>query len=309
MPTRLRDLLRQGVIEGKLFCPFNFSLYEELIAINPIDRRVATARLMDELACNMALKNPFEIAMLEYTRFLIEAGPTLRPLAGKIEPVWCRIGWFLGERYPRSNDWPEEFLNFSHKVVWDCGCSRRVADLALLPDQKESPDDTADRINKERKRFPRSNQTFEDLYKSELGAYIDENKERVTQSILDITVGLLGMEHPGTLPIETIAPALNLLLGASLKHLKKRIIPSQQIEAALHAQVRMDDRRKTKQNDIDDFRHAAAALAYCNVFLTDKPLTHLVNSKHVQEVIPMSCEITGDPARAVALVEAIVGKF
>lgn len=68
----------------------------------------------------------------------------------------------------------------------------------------------------------------------------------------------------------------------------------------------MDDQRKTKQNDIADFRHAAAALAYCNLFLTDKPLTHLVNSNHVQKVIPMSGEITGDPARTVALIEDIV---
>lgn len=78
-------------------------------------------------------------------------------------------------------------------------------------------------------------------------------------------------------------------VGSMLAHLseKKRFeafalsVPTLHINASCHAAVRWDQKRNLCGNDLLDFHHAHAALAYCNVFLTEKPLTHMLSQHHL----------------------------
>jgi len=55
-----------------------------------------------------------------------------------------------------------------------------------------------------------------------------------------------------------------------LSKLRKKL-PTAHIHAMCHAVYRWDKKRKFDGNDLLDFHHATAALAYCDVFLTDGP--------------------------------------
>lgn len=78
--------------------------------------------------------------------------------------------------------------------------------------------------------------------------------------------------------------------GAKLAHLsQKKIfesfaqsIPALHIYAACHAAVRWDQKRKLSGNDLFDFQHAQAAMGYCDVFLTEKPLSALLSQNHLR---------------------------
>ncbi len=73
------------------------------------------------------------------------------------------------------------------------------------------------------------------------------------------------------------------LIYSAFKH--KRIsteLPSIHISAGLHATVRLDERRKYKPGDCEDFRHATAALPYYDIFCTDSSLKHLVCTKPLE---------------------------
>lgn len=66
-------------------------------------------------------------------------------------------------------------------------------------------------------------------------------------------------------------------------------IPSFRIHAGLHAAVRWDKKQRYQDNDMHDFRHAAAALGYCDYFFTEKRLCHLVTQDLLKYDILFNC--------------------
>lgn len=70
------------------------------------------------------------------------------------------------------------------------------------------------------------------------------------------------------------------------------------IGALCHAAVRWDQRRKLTGNDLFDFHHAEAAIAYCDVFLTEKPLETLLKQSHMKLTNDFSCLVISSLAEA-----------
>lgn len=56
-------------------------------------------------------------------------------------------------------------------------------------------------------------------------------------------------------------------------------LPSLTILSGLNAAIILDNKRKFKNNDHDDIKHAAMALPYCDYFFTENSLKHLICSK------------------------------
>ena len=82
-------------------------------------------------------------------------------------------------------------------------------------------------------------------------------------------------------------------------------LPSLAIEAALHASNRWDRGRRLDANDLLDFRHAAAALAYCDAFFTEKPLRTMIEQKHIALDRRFYCPVRATLAEAADYVEAL----
>jgi hypothetical protein len=55
-----------------------------------------------------------------------------------------------------------------------------------------------------------------------------------------------------------------------------KTMPTIHIFSTLYAAVRWDKKQKFQDNDFYDFRHATAALPYCDYFFTEKRLAHLL---------------------------------
>jgi uncharacterized protein with von Willebrand factor type A (vWA) domain len=79
----------------------------------------------------------------------------------------------------------------------------------------------------------------------------------------------------------------------------RKELPTAHIHAMCHAVYRWDKKRKFDGNDLLDFHHATAALAYCDVFLTDGPLRALLTSTHVGLDKEMDCAVISDIGEAV----------
>lgn len=67
------------------------------------------------------------------------------------------------------------------------------------------------------------------------------------------------------------------------------------IGALCHAAVRWDKKRKLTGNDLFDFHHAEAAIGYCDVFLTDRPLHTMLEQRHTKIAEYFSCTIISFP--------------
>jgi len=71
-------------------------------------------------------------------------------------------------------------------------------------------------------------------------------------------------------------------------------LPTLHVMATLFANVQWDRNRKYKDNDFADFGHAAAALAYCDGFATERSLGALVKQAELDTLY--GCEILLRPA-------------
>ena len=72
--------------------------------------------------------------------------------------------------------------------------------------------------------------------------------------------------------------------------------------AALHAAFRWNKGQKFEVNDLYDFEHAAGALAYCQMFFTERPLHHMITAGNVGLDRLFDCKVIhGLPAAVSAL--------
>lgn len=91
----------------------------------------------------------------------------------------------------------------------------------------------------------------------------------------------------------------NAVYNAFLHNKVTSQFPTIRIGAGLHAALRWDRNRKYKANDLFDFRHAEAALPYCDYFLTERSLCHLVQDRNLKFNELFACKVFSEPAEAL----------
>jgi hypothetical protein len=97
---------------------------------------------------------------------------------------------------------------------------------------------------------------------------------------------------------------LQSLLVAGFR--RKRVtaqLPTLHVTASCHAAVRWDKRRRLEGNDLLDFHHAAAALAYCDAFLTEKPLQVLLTSNPLALDKQLGCNVVSELPGAIGVLQ------
>lgn len=71
-------------------------------------------------------------------------------------------------------------------------------------------------------------------------------------------------------------------------------MPSVSVPARLHALVRLDQNRRYRKGDFEDFHHAASATGYCDLFLTESSLRHLVYTRDFDCEGRFGCTVLSD---------------
>jgi len=81
--------------------------------------------------------------------------------------------------------------------------------------------------------------------------------------------------------------------------------PTIKVGAGIHATIIMDKKRSFVANDYYDFRHAQAALPYCDYFFTEKNLKHLLTMNSLSYDKEYHCKIASKPRDALKLLSEI----
>jgi hypothetical protein len=84
------------------------------------------------------------------------------------------------------------------------------------------------------------------------------------------------------------------------------LLRSIHIEVSFHAAMRWDKQRKFKPNDYYDFQHETAALAYCDLFLTEKPLHDMIRRPQLNLEGVNGCRAVWDVSEAVKAVRTLL---
>lgn len=281
---QMLDKLRLLVNEGKVICPINADTLTELLKQRDKTTRLATARLIDELSLGGALQSEEERVGTELMHCvqLTQRGPdALEPLE---RLVWTAPSHVLGFIYPTLEPLPDDQMLACQKAFSDYMWDFAIADqMSILPVYPVHMDDSwnalADKLNRGIKEHDHQAWSLKDLHLDEFKGALDSHLPTLASIFRDLRETETGVAAPDEAGVdfENAGRELIGLLGEALRTGKLgKQIPSLVIKAGLYAAVRRNRGRQLTGNDLHDFGHAAAAVAYCDYFATERSLHHLV---------------------------------
>ncbi len=292
--------LRRGVADGRFLCPISASTFIEVLK-QPYSssRRVGTAQLVDELSLGVSMIPSRMIMGTEIHSFLLTAEGAA-DLYSMQELIWTKVAYALGDTYPSlaqlspADELAIQKAFFDH--LWDYPLSELVK---IMGDKIPPPDrfeDLSREINEKNAQHRDELRSFVQTYDIELKGAIDVAGDLAA----DVLHRLAEKEAMRKLSpthgewATCVNMCRNLLYHAFKKSGTKDILRCIHISASIHAVMRWDKKRKFKPNDYYDFENTVAALSYCDVFLTEGPLHHLVIQPQINLEAVNACRVFSD---------------
>ncbi len=308
--TSMRDLLVkvEGLVKSeKAFCPLNADLYFEVFKQeDPVTLR-ESVQLLDDLSDGACLLPMTERIQLEVAHFLESALRGRSAVNELRELVWTRPAYIIGFATPDCYNLPRDLnVEVQKRFVdhlWGIGLMDMLTTIgvdraAACP---SSFKDISDQLNQGKFDNIDVHKSFKsvflsevegivDVYSAEFGDYLRYMCERYTGTRMS-EEGKTD-KRPGLLVANMIREAFRLNRVSAE-------FPTIRIGAGLHAALRWDGKRRYKANDLFDFRHAEAALPYCDYFFTEHSLRNLVQDGNLQFEKLFACKAFSDPSEAL----------
>lgn len=310
---KLLHLLKRGVERGQLVCPISESTFLEVMKqANTTTRRIATARIIDELSLGVSFTTGRTRIGTEISHFFYKgAGQT--NLYDMQELVWTKLAYAMGYIHPSAAELDKATELSAQKFVfdemWQMTLTHMVTTIgdAWKPDPEERKQAAA-RLNEEMKRPEHTTVSYQQTYRDEIVGSADVCQDLAADA-------MAGMAERAGVPPPAKGSAAweesgrmcrNLMIAAFEQNPEtKSMLRTMHIMASLHAGMRWEKTAKFTANHYYDFEHAAGALAYCDAFFTEGFLSNLVNAKHTGLVGLNSCATTADINEAVEIVRAL----
>ena len=301
----LVNVLRRLVHSKRIFCPISDSIFLELLKQDDPTTRNATAALIDELSLGVTLAPEGERVGTEMAHFFhaLRKPDSVYPLHWL---VWSKLSYVLGVLHPESTGFDPSTERVIQKAffdhMWEISLTRMTKFLALGPPAPRADlDSLAARTNEANRRHAPSIRSFEQAYAHEIAGAVS----LYLGLAVDILEDLLRDESDSTLcpPFTDEERGLHernvhvLLVDAFRKGGIAMQLPTLHVLASCHAMIRYDKPRTLDPNDFPDIHHAAAALGYCDVFLTDRPLEVLLKSRQLDRLL--NCRVVSRVQDAV----------
>lgn len=311
---KLLHHLRRAVAARRIICPISASMFLELMKQRYSQgRRIGTAKLIDELSLGVSMIPPTIMMGTEIHSFLL-GGQRDVDLYEMQELLWTKVAYVLGDTYPRldqlspSDELEVQKAFFDH--LWDCSLSmvvETIGDQSWGDDRFTALSQETNEKNAYHKDELRS---FPQTYDIELRGVIEVAGDIAADVIHHLAEKEAGRKLLATNDerATTVNMCRNLLYRAFKKPETKKSLRCLHIGASIHAAMRWDKGRKFKPNDYYDIQHATAALAYCDVFLTESSLHYLVTRPQISLESINSCRVFSDLKAATEYVRKIASE-
>ncbi|MFT5798532.1 MAG: hypothetical protein ACI84R_002599 [Candidatus Azotimanducaceae bacterium] len=313
-PTKasiLFDLLQHGVRTKKIYCPISHSTFIELLKQTDQSSRLLTADLVDELSLGVAFAEENVRLSTEFAHLMYEhSGFTdLHPIKNL---VWTKLSYVLGVMHPSNTPFDNDTELAIQKAFFDHMCTLPLRDILEVIGGNHLPElnlgRTAQNVNDGNCAHSHEIRSFNQAYAAEIRGVFDISLDELPDLIVDIArKNGTPVTSPNDLQRRATRAYYRELFSQALEKNKERDrLRTAHIFACLHASLRWNKTRKYKANDIFDFHHAVAALAYCDVFLTEKSLKTTVEQKHLQLDNLYGCKVAANMDEAISILQEIV---
>lgn len=309
---KLLLLARELIRSEKCVFPISEDVFIEVLKQTDIKTLLKTVEIIDELSLGITTLNHDERVQLElfYFFYAHQGKSTYRPS----DLVWTKLSYSLGFNYFSLDAIPDSENLVIQKAfldhMWSLPLKKQVEVLLEnggLEGLASQP--SAENINKGKFQHMHEASSFKQLFLNELAGWIDcyrNNFDEISVYMYESETGnIISQPRPVNESEET-----KKLFGNAIYNLFKlnKIgdhLPTARITSGLFAAVRWDKKQKFQDNDLHDFRHACAALPYCDFFFTEKRLTHLLTQKILAYDKLYSCMVFSKLEQAIATLESI----
>lgn len=297
---KLLDRIKYLVDGGQVICPISETVFIELMKQSDHETRLATAKLIDRLSLGVTLiVNPERISQeLCNTIYSLAGAKDLTPID---ELVWIKLSYIFGEVHPHQTPFePSEELVmqksfFDH--MWNATITEMIDNLDFESWEQPNWQSTADQLNLGNKDHANEIRSYKQAYRIEFEGGLSLFKEEMLQLFKEV-------DYRGYKELETNSEKLSNQERFSKFSKSVRTL---HIGACCHAAVRWDQKRQLTGNDLLDFHHAQAALGYCDLFLTEKPLKTLVSQNHLGLRVDFPCVVESSAAGGLRVLDANKG--
>lgn len=292
--SRLKHLVDNGVV----ICPISESIFVELMKQSDSETRLATAKLIDRLSLGVTL-----IVFPERINQELCHGIYLQAGAVDLTPLdtlaWTKMSYIIGETHPYQTPFeaPEELVIqksfFDH--MWDIPLTEMIEHIDFESWPQPEWQKTADRLNSGNKQHTHEIRSYKQAYRIEFEGGLSLFKKEMLRIFKEADdAGLKDFEKNSK----------NLSENERFSKFSKSV-RTLHIGACCYAAVRWDKKRQLTGNDLLDFHHAEAAMGYCNLFLTEKPLKTLVSQNHLGLMRDFPCAVKSTVSGALEVLNKI----
>lgn len=275
--TAIYGKLKILVETGQIICVLSSSIIDEMGKMQ-MDKRLATARMMDSLQCKTVLNNihicAHELRNLDYA------------LSGKalmkdyqFSPVF-ESNPFLSDAVLRKHQAEEDFV---YNLLYEDLFEMSIEQYCKETDSRhfDSSDRFARGFNQAKK------------HTMQIQSYVQELAEGL-QSQIVACAELTGYTF-------TSRPDVMNSLPLFIQH-----APYMYVLSAVNAAVAVDRDRIFKQNDFFDSQHSCAAIGYTDFFFTERKFHHLLYAKPIDISSHFSTQVGSDPEEVLNQLNEIV---
>jgi len=307
---KLLDLLREKTKAGLIFCPISENTFVELMKQSDPTSRTMTAALIDELSLGITLIPEDMRVGTEVAHFLYKnSGHT--DLYSLEELVWCKLSYVLGILHPYKTPFDPSTERAIQKAFFDHMWTIPLMQMVEQIGDAEIPGrdfgNLANDLNAGIAEHAHELRSFKQAYKAEAWGVVDIAGAIAADTIPEIAAarGIILPEPTSEERQQAENSYKNLMALALEKGKAQKELRTMHILASLHASLRWNKGQKFVSNDIFDFHHATAALAYCDAFFTEGPLCTMIQQKHLQLDKQFECYVTPVIADAVMWIEGL----
>lgn len=296
--VELLSQLKRLVDNGVAVCPISESIFIELMKQSNPENRTATSELIDRLSLGITLIVNHQRVSQELCNAIYgQAGASnLFPIDAL---VWIKLAYVLGETHPYQTPFEanEELVIqksfFDH--MWKISLSEMVSYIDFAKWPQSNFEQTVDLLNAGNKRHANEIKSFSQAYRAEFEGGLSLFKEDLLRLFKKV-------DEAGYKDFENNSD--NLTKKERFSQFSKSI-RTLHIGACCHAAVRWDKKRRLTANDLLDFHHAEAAIGYCNLFLTEKPLKTLVSQRHLGLLSDFPCVVASNVSEVLAKIDEL----
>jgi len=308
-------LLRRGVADGKMFCPISEGIFVELMKQkNTSSRRLGTARLIDELSLGVSITTHQSRIATEIAHFIYSTCGE-NNIYDVEELVWTKLSYALGYVHPsmpgREKNSILQLQKSFFDMMWEIPLSKMVG---MVGDERSARDsrlpDRVKEMNANIAAHAHTLRSFQQTYRSEIAGAAEVCSHVAADVMCAIADRTIGSSPPkGSEQWENTRHTFrNLLIAVFEKPIVRRALRTMHIYACLHANLRWNKGRQLEVNDLFDFEHATAALAYCDAFFTDRSLCALTTARNVSLDQINNCRVTAHVDQAVNVLKEFLNR-